>query len=709
MRTLRVLALLLVVLLAFITTPTYTMEPLAALVPADFVADSTLFTTVHHWVTVDLSRYTLLLTSIAALSFGLLTQPWPFAPSEQDHIGTERGRDRRQRYHQHTGRRAFGGFLLILAGCGTVAVLILGNSELWNNSIVRLEPASLTALRNGVWLASIVFYLAGSAFIAKPRPHVSEADQHAAAPATQPLQRSPKVGWSTILTLLFFAFVLYGWNLTTLPAQIDADTVETGLQASALLATAATSWFAPVNSLTTPEHPVFTLALTPTALLRWLTGDLLFGTRLAGLVAALLTTLGIWLFSVELFARRVDPPGADMPIEDNGQSLAVLATMLVLTNMALLFFSRAPITLTATAWGVLGCWALLRGIQRQDQLALGLSAILIGFAAVFHNSALAFLVTGLLWWLGFAAVRLGLLPHHLPAAGTRATNPLAIVTIGNFLLWTLGLLVLLTPFLSPIGTAVQLLLQQRPLFSSANLLSLFAGFAPPAPIYPAPLFNFILLPCIALTIGGLLFNLDRRQGWMISSWLLAALVLALLQPAGLTVWERLLPLIPAVMLGVAFAIDRFRVTLLRVGGRWSQQFITILLLGLVLWTAFHNGITYYTFAVRQQDAVSSLGHLLRRYADAQPVVILQQGTNAPQFVPTDPQLRFLTNGGSSAATDNIQFQSELATTLASGTIIFVPAAETAWLPVVEERYPGGSYLIERDHYANPLFYLYTLP
>lgn len=721
-RALRFFALLLAVLIAFIATPTFEWKPLATHLPADLFEDWALFTLFHQWVMQDLARFALLLTGGAGLTFGLLTTPWPLQRLPVAALPNAIQPPPRRRVQG--GRRWAGVCLIVVAliGNGAAGTLYFMNSR-------------ETALLHGLWVSSLLLFLVAAGLLTNLRrppaqqqqtiqadgSSVTGASTVTAAHPHRVSRISSPVGWPRLLALLFFAFLLYGWSLTTLPGSIDEATARVGLHVLTLKGSEAVTLFAPIPALSVPAQPLFGFALTPTALFTRFSSDLLFGTRVAGLMAALLCTLGIWLVGTEIFARPVDPDSDRneifAPIEDNGQSLTAVATLLLMANMGVLYYSRLPIVLTATAWGIVGSWALLRGIRLTDRLALALSGMLIGLGLLFHNSALAFGIMALLWWLGFGAVRLGLLPHRVVGQRGRTVQgngeEVLPLGIGDFLLWLLGVLLVTFPFLPALAQASQEWFSNIRLTPATNLSTLLTSFAPPVsnslvPIYPAPLLNLVLLPLIPLALGALIFNLDRRQGWLLATWLLSALGAAMLLQQQIAGWEYLLPLMPAGALAMTFTLDRLRVTLLRVGLRWLQHFLTFFLLGLVLWIVFHNSTTYYTFARQQSDTVSTIGRVLRNRAPGQPAIILQRMSDTPIVTPDNRQLLFFTNGAGNDPTGTIQFAAQVPEGLVPGTLLLVLPQENYWLTAIEAAYPVGEYSVTRDHYANPLLYLYTI-
>ncbi len=694
MRVIRLGLLLVVILLAFLATPTFNLQPLATLIPADLLADSTRLVGWHYWTIEQLTRFSLLSTALASLTFGVLSMPWPAGGNArfvQTAINQPPTDQAQSRGHVEARRYVLGVLLIFLTLASATVLMAL-----------YLRNGTESLLLHGLWVGSIVAFLLAARLLTKvPRPPLSTLGL-------------PEItgGWVTAIGLLLFVLFYYGWGMVALPTQTSESAVQRALHAATLVADSNVALFAAYAPSTQPTEVSATLALVPTALLFWLTRDLLLSTQLLGLVAALFCGLGTWLLGRELFARRVGAGELYAPVEDNGRSLALTATLLVLTNLALLYFSRQPILLLATGWGIGGCWLLLRGIQRADRLALGLSGLCLGLAILFHNRALVYGVIGLCWWLGFAAARLGLLPHYIRAAKTEQTRsaplkpPAATLVWGDWWLWLLGLLLVILPYLPALIDVGQQWSSRLPLLWMPTLVAIFTSLDPPTLTYPAPIFHPILLPLLALAAGGLLFNLDRRQGWLIASWLLIALGgIVLMRPSTMQ-WEPLLALIPATALAMAFALDRLRVTLVRVGGRWLRQLLLFLLVGLLLWMALYSGITYYTYLPQQRDLGDRVGQLLRARTAEQAVVILQDSTE-PQLTAADSQLQFLV-APSGVWPAEIEFVTELPLALAPGSLVIVPAQQRFWLPRLLERYPNGIHGVVRDHAANPLAYTYSV-
>ncbi|HRW06384.1 MAG TPA: hypothetical protein P5121_14870, partial [Caldilineaceae bacterium] len=642
MRAIRFLALLIVLAVAFIATPTFELRPFASQIPTDFMADSALVAHFRQWVTDDIARSSLILTSWAALTFGLLAVPWPFPGTAVASATVQRT----QAVQAAGGRRQlrwWGGLgLVVLATIASVGTVL---------SLLRIGEGPLAQL---LWVGSMLLLLLGGALLAATRPAMSEKRSGAATAfaAVNPVSEPPRPtdSWRTLLVILILSLILYGWKLTTLPPQVDDATAHLGLHALAMTTGAETELLTVVPAISHPEEKLFGVAAASTALFYEITGDLLLSTRLVGLLAAMACALATWLLAVELFARRATFAAGPVPLEDQGQLPTLIATWLVLFNMAVIYFSRQPILLEATAWGILGCWALLRSFRTHDRLTLCLSGLLVGFGYLLHGSALVFGITALLWWLGFMAVQLGMLPHWAP---TPSRNRLHF---GDFVLWVLGLGVVLAPVAVVRGQELLLWANQLPTSLESALTILLANFAPPVASYPAPLFHGMLLPFFPLALGLLLFNLDRRQGWMLITLLGSALAVAMLTQPQNERWGLLLPLVPAVALTLAFTLDRIRVSLIRVGGQWLQQFIGFALLGLLLWIGSATFIRYDTFAMRLITRDQAISYALRNLPTAQGIVLSPMAflTLAPETLDQNIALRFLTNDQINQSTRRLQ-------------------------------------------------------
>jgi len=686
------IAAVLVAYSAFLWLNPTTLAALPAAGPFAFL--STLAPLFH-----ELTRYTTLAIGLASVTFGLLTAPWPLArrpvTAERPPVAAPES--------AHWGGRLM--LLLALAITGSAAGLrwLRGQEDLTIHTL---------------WAVGLVGYLWACSRLGKA-PRVPPTKGHAT-----------ERHWPAVL-LILLAMLFYGsWQLTTLPMQVDAASTQAGNQALMLATASAPALFATQTALATPATPTTfsaAIAAAPTALLVWLDGNLLLSMRVLGLCSLLLFGVGIWLLSSELFRRPpqllpevtfVDGMGViHHPQEDDGSGPALVALVLALTSSIILLVSRHPFWLAALAASLLGCWALLRAWATFDRLALGLSGVLFGFAVMGHFSNWSLIGVALIWWLGVAVANQGWLPHRVRRTAALRASQLGQRPLGfaDFLLWVFGILTVIAlfgfavaPLESAWGTLFTPDLPRQVTLLARAVLGLTNSPAMP-PLFAtvgALLLHPWLIPLLVLAIGGLCFNVDRKQGWLILSWIAVTLLWAGSVAVEHNEVAMLLPVAPALALALAFALDRLRVTLLRAGGGWLFQFWSYGVLGLLLWVAMQNGLAHAITALHQVDSISALGQELRRTEVAQHVVVI----DPDQRLQTDAaqtQLRILTTGVG-IAFDTVPSYTEIPTDLQAGTTIML-LAEEAWVaPAIRAQYPQATETVRRAINANPLLYLYQL-
>ena len=694
MRLLRFAGLVITVLVAYAAFLMLNPNTVANLPTAGVFARLTAF----YPLLYELIPYRTLLASLAVITFGVLTAPWPL-PQWRSATATDQP-------VAVANRHWVGRSLVCLALVATGGALALR----WLRGQEDLTSQLL-------WAVGVLGYLLACGRLG----HGQRAQTTA---SKQPRH------WPSLILILLAALFYFGWQLTTVPMQLETAIVDAGLQTLDLATAPRPQLFTPQTPLAINQTPtIFTalsanLALVPAALLTWLDGDLLLSMRLVGVGSALLFGVSVWLLCGELFRRPlrlladvtfVDGRGVVMhPHEDDGALPALIATLLVLSNSATLIFSRHPFLLAAAAAGTLGCWALLRGWATGDRLAIGLSGTLLGFAVVCHFSSWSFVGAALCWWVGIVVADSGWLPHYAGRAQLSDPARPRPLRFADFLLWLTGIFVVIAPFgLNLVTTDVAI----RTLFTanfpqplallSSNLLQM-TGTAANA----TPLFNAWLVPLIALALGSLLFNLDRKQGWMILSWSAVVLLWAssiAFAPAQYdqSILAMLVGLIPPLAAALAFALDRLHITLLRTGGGWLQQFWSYGLLGLLLWVTFQNGVAYYIGALNQSDSISAVGQTLRQATHAESLIVIDPSAQLATAQARN-ELQVLTTGKGVAFAD-VTVVPQVPSELAPGTTVIVFGADRALLDAVRAQYAQGTLTTIRAIDANKLLYLYQLP
>lgn len=657
----------------------------------------------------DLRDVAFFVMALAAVSFGHLTAPWALtepplsaAPTALFLPGTRR-------------RQRVSWFVISSSLLPTLAAGLLFRAQALNDPTavlpettatialivawVQLPPPLLSLVQQtpwlpiALWVGGLFLFIVGCALF----PWVASAREAAEATATPPSVKQTMASWPLLLLLLFLATLLYSWRLLSVPPTVDIQVAEVGLVANQWLRNGEI-FFLWTGYALEPGLQVAGLAATVPALLLQVTNDLLLSIRLTGIGAALLTLIATWLLGTELF-RRVPGRLSSELGEDHGQWPALLATLLVTFMVAMLLFSRLPSLLETVAWGSLGGWALLRGLRTGDRLAVGLSSVLIGLSAVLYTPGWTFVLMAFSWWLAYWVLQAGWLPHRLQPQGT------ASCLRGDFFLWLLG-------FVPTLGVRWVAFGQWLPLLQGnwrAHWQPTLLAFGQQGDLSQLgglniPLLHDLVAPLFVLAVGALYFNLDRRVGWMLLTWLGSGLLYAMLLTPTTPIWPAFAPLLPAIGLALAFGLDRLRITILKSVGRWTHNLLSYLILGLILWVGLNNVVKYYDFAQQQADPISALGHELRIISDQPNIFVIA----SPVLSYDAPQLRFLTNDWMMIARTAVTFGEGVPENAPAGTVILLTPSQAALLPALQARYPSGSLLVRRDHLANPLLYRYTV-
>jgi hypothetical protein len=547
-----------------------------------------------------------------------------------------------------------------------------------------------------LWAGAVLLFLGSTLLATAGQPRVTPTPVDDAPVAAK--QRWP------MLLLLVITVGMLVWSWRTVPAAPDRALAEQGLQALALPKRAESGLFLP-----SPAGSAATrgLLVAPWALALIVSRDALDGMHLVGLISGLLTLAGVWLLGAELFHRTPQAGPYDELVVDDGRSLAVLAAALVATSPLFLHFSRLPIFLEPVAWGTLGLWALARGLRTGDRLAVGLSGVLCGLAALLYPSGLAFPLVALCWWVGVWLLE----PAWLRPAAQARNRSGRMGWLGLF--WLSGLAITIAPQLAAWVVHPELLLNQFvgvPLPRSDALLALFnlEEYRGPALLYPAHGFSLVITPLLILALGNLLLNLDRLVGWAIFTWVLVTLVVGSSLAPSPQSWPTLLPLLPALALAIAFTLDRIRATLLATAGPALARASTYLLIGLVVWLGLLGWIEFRQFGRTNLAPATATALELRRLNPAQPALLLL-GQHQDAINWDEPVIQLLVNDRLTVANRQLIRPPDWPAMLPAGSSVLVQAEDSALLAELRTRYPGGHTTVQRDGHSNPLLYRYAMP
>jgi hypothetical protein len=465
------------------------------------------------------------------------------------------------------------------------------------------------------------------------------------------------------------------------------------------------------------------LAYYPSALAMLLSGDWVIGNRLAGVYAGLLTLAGVWLLGCELFRRPVLLDGFGRILQDDGRRTALLAAAFTGAGYTFFHFSRLPGAIEPVAWGTLALWAFVYGVRTNSRLALALGGLLLGLTILLYESGFIFLLVAILWLLCLLFARPSWLKIEHGGPGWLG---IGVWLAGNFVFVapTLGywLHAPSTPW-QPLETIAifnaSLRVQVESVYGVQGLWAvLWENFRQTALTFniygdtsslfghAGPMLDPLLAPILVLGIGVVLLNLDQLLSWQLLIWLGTVIVFGGASMIDAPFWPRLLPALPAAGLILALAVDRWRASLLEIGGPWLRHVGTVLVVGVLALAAIHNWLNYYERYTIGADLTTYIGRTLRTLPSAKtPFLVVGEGR------PTwdNQQIEYLGAVPHRTLQLGELHMERLPETLPPRSVILLFPNDQALASLLETRYPGGTYHVQRDRRSNPVLVLYELP
>ncbi len=702
MRLLRLLALAAAVALVYFAQYLFDHGTLADFYPGWLLTFSPALRRTTRWLPADLLAFAQWLSVIGLLGFGLLSPMW---------TGETNRLYRRMRLDMEAERRPWRLATLILLAAAVilagVSAFMLGRGP---------EPRWLW----GVWLAGVLAYLGASYALNRATPGVTYARRY--VEHVRPWQN-----WQGVAVLLVILALLYTFDLRDLPARVDTDTAETGLQVQRLLHGEAVPFLGGDGAARPRPALILTLVTT------WLARDALMGARLAGTIAGLVMVVSTWLAATELFRRAPHQGEFGEIFEDDGRWVALMAALLAGVGVAVYHFARLPIHFEGVALGTLSLWAMLRGLRTDRPWLLGVSGLCLGWVWYYGLVGLSFTLVVLAAWCGVVLLERGWLTGK---AVLVRDGPAVPVQQGagwtGFGLWLAGVAVVAAPLLGlwigHDGELSHLLTWQAAGVNGAGVASVSGG--PPAwaqlgarlrltllGLNQLPdqsglisvdqhLLPSLLAPLLVLAVGSLLLNMDTLMGWIIVTWLGSALAAAAITTPAQPFWPAMLPLLPAAGLAVAYVIDRLRVLVMETLGTWTLQATVYLALGVAVAAGMFSWIVYYQAAHNDGDLASVVGRAADIGEEVQLVVVNGQ-EELGRFL-TQPVVRLL--AGEARAAQAIQVQAGTwPERLPSPARVLVAPADVGLIPTLHALYPDGQWQVERNLNATPILYVYDLP
>lgn len=665
MRLLRLVGLLATLAAAYCAAYIFEHRTLIGFLPSWAVERSPALYSLMRWLPADLMVLAWWLSAGAAIGFGLLASSWPgyvHSPVNLVHPAT------RWRSGQVVMIMA-----VVLSSAAALGLAWRGQDGLFVQAI---------------WAAAIWLFLAGAALAARPATRRSSALAHGDPAA-------PERYWPYLALLLLVCAGALGWRAYAMPGPIDEQVAELGLQAQRLASGADGRLFANTSSVSPPVSPLATATL---AIMQRVSNNIVAAIAVTGLLSGLLAVAAVWLVGCELFRRKAQVGQYREPVEDTGAWVALLAAALFATSTLLLHFGGLPVYLEPVAWGTLALWALLRGLRTGDSLAVGLSGVLTGWAALLYPSGLVFAPVALCWWLGVWLLQPAWLQPARRGSGLTWVGGFATAVAPQVALWLIDPKAFVAHFsgtLLPMSPEILMTFSLR--HDSASL-----------PVYPTLAFNPVLALFAILAVGNLLLNLDRLAGWALFTWCVVALIVGNALAAAPAYWPALLPVLPALALALAFTIDRVRLTLLETVGNWAAQATTYLVIGLVAWSALWSWLEYFYFVQTHHDAAGQTALLIRGLPPERlPILAIGEQPAAVNWA--SPALRLLAGPRLLNVKQQTLTPGKWPASLPPQGAVLVQPNETALLGELQAQYPGGEVTTARDRHGNPLLYFYFLP
>lgn len=667
MRLLRFLCLLAAIAVVYFAQYIFDYGSLTEFFPEWFLARFSFASRLMRWQPEDLRVLAWGGSALAAIIFGLITPAWPSVQGLSYVTPIIR-----------KGRQPNSLFAIV-----ALVLSLLLTTFVYAD--VTLPLGSFGA--QGAWFLSCVFVLFTGSLLNRPR----------SLQVRSVSSSSPERGWLLLLLIAVGAGLLFSFNLLELPPNIELQSAKYGLQAQSML---NTNQPLDLLSVGATGQPLITTLVTALAIK--LSGDTLFGMRAAGVAAGVLLVIATWLVGCELFRRVARRGRQDEVLEDDGRFPALLSAAVITGCVTVIHVSRLPVLFEPIAWGTFGVWALLRGMRRADSFGLALAGLLGGYSALIHPSGMTILL--LMVCL--------LLPGTL-IPGMGYPRAIAEARRSGWAIWLLGVICVLAPTLRIWLTHSESLWLDFPGVGQGllrngfrNLLSLQTGTDNSLLLgYSGHLLHSVLAPLTLLALGCLLMNVDRLPGWVLTIWFAVSCVVAAALNPQISSWSALLPILPAISLAVAFAIDRVRSTLFETVGGWLNQSAIYLGLGIVLWAALANWIDYVHFIDTQRDAASEMAIAIRQFAPDQKFIIVDtEDGRTPQL--DNPVLQLIENDRDDLTQIQTVPASQLTADIVPQSILLIVPEGRDALVRVQSLYPDGVLKTERDRRGNPVLYLF---
>ena len=507
-------------------------------------------------------------------------------------------------------------------------------------------------------------------------------------------RRPRHISWGEVVTLMLVlgvAFVLRIYRLSSLPLQVHGDMASVGLQARRILQGDFDGWFS-LGWATIPMwgyvHEVLTMRV-------W--GDTLFGLRMSAVLAGTFSLLGVYLLGKEAW---------DEPV-------GWLALAIGTVDAVFIHFSRIPSYIDPVPWMVWSLYFFVRGYRKGSSLAWALSGSTAAVAVNMYFSgrilAPIVLLVGLYLFL-FHRKRLvenreGLIAYG--AAFLVTFGPMALIALNDLpdymsrfqhvTLTDPGVYThLLNKYQASSLREVILAQIQRTFLTFQYYGDTSTQFG-----YPHPMLNPWLAPFFLIGVGIVTGRLRHVGNFLLTTWLLLALVLGSVLTVDAPFWPRLVVILPANALVTAIGM-RWMLSL--AGNRLRLRGgIALLLLILIAWAGWLNWQTYTRYALSRVGENDFTARFILTLGE-RPACYLD-GDHTLQ----EREFQFLLRGRSDIEITSDSWTEDVAECVKRHGVIVALGSQQERVQIIARMYPGGTLEEVRGPTGAPRLIVYWLP
>ena len=476
-----------------------------------------------------------------------------------------------------------------------------------------------TSLTRWLWITSILLFLASLVTLPIRRDRVAE-----------PANGLPRTAAAVLLgAIVAVAYWLRFVDLSTVPLDVHGDFTSMGLGAREILEGRVPALFASGWA----DLP-WASYLQPAVTMR-IFGDSLFGMNMEAVIAGTVTVVGIYFLAASLF---------------NDRTLAIISAAISAIGYTDIHFSRVSAYIDPVPWVVFGLLCFFGGLKSGTPLKFGIAGTLIavGFE-MYYSGRLAIIVIALFLaylWLFHRSLLLGRRNGILlmVAGGILTAGPQTLFHIRNFhsFMDRTRQVYVFTPenanhLLHKYETTslARMMVEQ----SWRSLLTF--NYTPDSSTqfgFAHPLVNPALGPLLLLGLAVAVRRFRELGHGLLVLWLLSAVVLGSIFTIDAPFWPRLVIVLPAAAILIAYGLERALRAVLALFKMGSSPIRTLVPAFLILAVVGHQNWRWY-YHGSESTYVSPIAWVGRLIGESPPGTgfcmlrgPLDLGDRVPQFL-----------------------------------------------------------------------------